>query len=114
MNDKQKFRVMRVLVYKGSYGFIKKSFNSASIPPNGIKRTFGGGNLIKSSIVGGMPDLIDDWEDHKCSLKETKKIKQITYKETGKYYDEIETEIPIDVPEYEIIHYLVQNDFIIL
>lgn len=56
----KKFRVMRVLVYEGDYEFIKRSLNG-SVPANGEK-VISNGNKIKSSLVGGMPDIIDNWE----------------------------------------------------
>jgi len=57
----EKFRVMRVLVYEGGYEFIQRSLQG-SVPANG-ERKFSDDFKIKSSIVGGMPDLmVDDWE----------------------------------------------------
>ena len=65
MPKKQKFKVMRVLIYEGDYEFIQRCLNGG-VPANGERRFDSGNkNVIKSAIVGGMPDIIDDWEVEK-------------------------------------------------
>ena len=64
MSKKSRFRVMRVLIYEGDYEFIQRSLQG-SIPANG-KTVFSNKNVIKSAIIGGLPDRmeVDDWEEN--------------------------------------------------
>jgi hypothetical protein len=57
--ENEKFRVMRVLVYEGDYENIQKSLQG-SVPTNG-ERVFNKNLKIKSAIIGGIPDIIDDF-----------------------------------------------------
>lgn len=40
------------------------------------------------------------------------KVKIISFKKTGKYYDENEVEISNDIPGYHVTHHLVQNNLL--
>ena len=51
-------RVLRILEYVGTREFVENTLQKSAVPING-KHICGSGNMIKSAIIDGFPEILD-------------------------------------------------------